>query len=217
MKSITLLRALLASSAIAVAAIPAAAHSATMNFGPLLSGSFTPSGTFATMSVTPMGSNVFNFSVTSNNLNSLFTNGSFIGAISVNSTPDVRASNVTISNFHGVGVDGVFVKNGGGPTGVFDFRFDLGKGGAKQGGIHQLGANESASWTATFNVPSTVQLNSSSFALHVQGLSNSQGGSAWYVASAAPAPEPEAYILMLAGMGMVGFMTRRRRRLKLAA
>jgi hypothetical protein len=202
----------MASLAIAASAIPAAAYSATANFGSLLSGSFTPAGTFASLSVAPAGTNVFNFTLTSNNLNSLFTNGAFIGGIAVNSSPDVSASSVSVSNFSGVGIDGVSANNGGGPTGVWDFRFDLGNGGGGQGGIHRLGANESASWTATFSSTSPVQLNASSFALHVQGLSNSQGGSAWYSTSAvSAAPEPEIYALMIAGLILVRLATRRGR------
>ena len=45
--------------------------------------------------------------------------------------------------------------------------------------------------------------------IHVQAL---QGGlSESLVASVSPAPEPETYALMLAGLGLVGFMARRRK------
>jgi hypothetical protein len=210
MKIFTVLRTLLAGFAVAAAAVPGAAHSTvTANFGSLLSGSFTPSGTFASLSVSQAGTNVFNFALSSNNLNSLFTNGAFIGAIAVNTTPNVSARNVTISNFSGAGVDGVYVRNGSGPGGGFDFRFDLGTGGGGQNGAHRLGANESASWTTTFNVSSPVQLTHSSFALHVQGLTSAQGGSAWYSAASA-APEPEIYAMMIAGLLLVGAAARRR-------
>lgn len=212
MKPITLLRALVASSAIAVAAIPAAAYSASSaTFGSLLSGSFAPSGSFASLSVTPAGTNTFNFSLASNDLNALFTNGSFIGALAVNAGPNVSASNVSISNFSGNGVNGIFAQNGGGPGGGWSFHFDVGTGGGGQGGAGRLGANESASWTATFNTSSPVQLSQSSFAIHVQGLSSSQGGSAWYTPSVSAAPEPEIYAMMLSGLLLVGFAARRRR------
>jgi hypothetical protein len=214
-KMITLLRALLASFALALSAVPAAVKAASVyDFGNLLSGSFAPTGSFAQLSVTPVAFNVFNFSLTSNNLNALFTNGAFIGGIAVNTTPSVTASNVSISNFSGNGVDGVFAQNGGGPGGGWEFRFDVGAGGGGQQGAQRLGANESASWTATFNSATQVQFEGQRFAMHVQGLTGSQGGSAWYTpsaSSASPAPEPEIYAMMLSGLLLVGFAARRRR------
>lgn len=214
MNLFSMVRTLLVNLAIAAAVFPSAAHASgtgTSSFGSLLSGSFAPAGSFASLSVTSLGSNVFNFALASNNLNSLFSNGAFIGALAVNTNPNISASNVSVSNFMGVGVDGVFVRSGSGPGGAFDFRFDVGTGGGGQQGAYRLGANESASWTATFNSPSPVQLSASSFALHVQGLSSAQGGSAWYTASASPAPEPEIYGMMLAGLVLVHVATRRRR------
>lgn len=216
MKPITFLRALLVSSAIAVSAFPAATNASNLSFGSLLSGSFTPAGSFATLSVTPAGFNVFNFSVTTNDLNSLFTKNSFIGSIAVdmNQTSGTKASGVSISNFIGSGVDGVSVKNGGGPGGGFEFRFDLGTGGGGKGGIHRLEGNESASWTVTFNSASAVGFSLPGFAMHVQGLTAAQGGSAWYTSSsggsASAAPEPEIYAMMLSGLLLVGFARRRR-------
>jgi hypothetical protein len=96
----------------------------------------------------------------------------------------------------------VSVANGGGPTGIFDFRFDL--TGPQQ---TRLTANESVSWNATFTQP--VTLSADSFALHVQGLTREQGGSGWYTA-AAPVPEPETYAMMLVGLGLLGFTAKRK-------
>ena len=46
--------------------------------------------------------------------------------------------------------------------------------------------------------------------LHVQGFAN--GGSESFVTVASPAPEPETYALMLAGLAMVGASVRRKRK-----
>ena len=107
--------------------------------GALLSGSFQPGHTFAQLSVTPAGFNVFNFTLTSNDLDRLFTNGAFIGAISVNTSPNITASNVLISNFSGSGVDRIFAIPRGGPNDGFDFKFKIGTGGGG-GAITAAGA-----------------------------------------------------------------------------
>lgn len=55
-------------------------------------------------------------------------------------------------------------------------------------------------------------LNAGSYALAVTGFtSGSMGGTYTGVLAAAPVPEPETYALMLAGLGIVGFIASRRR------
>jgi len=217
MKTITPMRALLAGIAIAASAVSTTALSevgtARFNFGgaPLPSGSFNPGSTFAQLSITPAGFNVFNFTVISRDLDRLFTSGAFIGAIAIDSTPNISARDVSISNFHATGVDRIVVVDRGGPGTGLDFRFRIGTGGVGSDlAAHRFGANESASWTASFNSPSAVQFSGRGIAMDVQGLSASQGGGAWYSASAAP--EPEIYAMMLSGLLLVGFATRRSRR-----
>lgn len=169
----------------------------TEDYGTLLSGSFQPSDTFATLSVEGSGS-VYNFTLTAFDLNTLFANGAFIGAIAVDVSADLKPS---ITNIFGGSP--VTYSPGNGPTGAFEFRFDL-TGSNKA----RLTANESVSWTATFAQAVTFQ--GEEFALHVQGLNKADGGSAWYVNSS-PVPEPESYAMMLAGLGLMGFVARRRK------
>jgi hypothetical protein len=169
------------------------AQAATDFYGTLLSGTYQPSETFAALTYEGAG-NVYNFTLDAYDLDAIFTSGAFIGAIAVDSAFVPTISNVT-------GGTVVSVSPGGGPGGGFDFRFDL--TGPQQ---TRLTANESVSFTATFSDP--VVLSANSFALHVQGLSEEQGGSAWY--TSAPIPEPSTYGMILAGLGLVGFVGRKR-------
>lgn len=172
------------------------ASAITIQYGDLLAGSFQPDVPFASLDLTG-GTTVYNFTITAYDLNAIFTPGAFIGALAVDLNHD--DATVVISNVSG-GAPVTF-SNGGGPTGVFDFRFDLtGPKGAR------LTANESVSWTATFSRP--VAFNA--LAMHVQGLTEAQGGSAWYV-NTSPIPEPETYGMLLFGIGMIGFVARRKR------
>ncbi|HSI44290.1 MAG TPA: FxDxF family PEP-CTERM protein [Methylotenera sp.] len=174
------------------------APAATEEYGTLLSGSYQPAVPFASLDVTGSGS-VYNFTLTAFDLNTIFTPGSFIGAIAVDINPN---SSVAISNV--TGGSPVGFSPGGGPTGAFEFRFDL--TGPKQA---RLTSGESVSWTATFANP--VSFTGEEFALHVQGLTQAQGGSAWYV-NTSPVPEPETYGMMLSGLGILGFIARRKKK-----
>ena len=186
--------------AIAMAAltITQPASVVTESYGSLLSGNFQPAESFATLAITGSGS-IYNFTLKALDLNSIFTNGAFIGSIVVNVSSN---SMPTISNVWGDAP--VSISSGGGPTGQFDFRFDL--TGLKKA---RLTANESVSWTATFSNP--VTFDGEQFALHVQGLTQAQGGSAFYVNTVSPVPEPETYAMLLAGLGLIGFMAKRKK------
>ncbi|HZV62918.1 MAG TPA: PEP-CTERM sorting domain-containing protein [Methylophilaceae bacterium] len=170
------------------------AQAETLPFGTLLSGSFQPTDTFASLSFETTDNLTYTFTLTAFDLDALFTDGAFIGAIAV----DSDTNSPIVSNVSGDTV--VSVSPGGGPGGNWDFRFDL--TGPQQA---RLTANETVSFDATFD--QAVVLGSNSFALHVQGLTDAQGGSAWYV----PIPEPETYAMMLAGLGMLGFTAKRRK------
>lgn len=192
MKKTALALALSASMFVGVSA-----QAATDDYGTLLSGSFTPAATFATLSYDLISGNQYQFTLTANDLNSLFTNDAFIGAIAVDSAFKATA----ISNV--VGGVNVTIGNGGGPGGIWDFRFVLGKG------QDRLTANESVSWIATFG--GSVALDSDSFALHVQGLTGQQGSSAWYTANVPAVPEADTYAMLALGLGVLGIAARRRK------
>lgn len=186
-------RALLVSLSL-LASAPAMAI--TEDYGTLLSGSYQPSETFATLTVDGSGS-VYNFTLAALDLNSIFNAGAFIGAIAVDLSPNLVP---TISNVTGGAPVGY--SPGGGPGGAFEFRFDLTDGSAR------LTANETVSFTATF--ADAVTFNGDEFALHVQNIGEANGGSAWYVNSS-PVPEVDTYVMMMAGLGLMGFVARRRR------
>jgi hypothetical protein len=187
--------------AVAIALSPAS-HAATFDFGTLLSGSFQPQGTFATLTVDQLTGTTFHYSLHANDLNALFTSGAFIGSMANDLTSNPVLP--TISNVTGGGVTAVTSDPGSGPGGNWEFRYDFG-----DGGQDRLTANETVAWTATFGTPVTYTGNM--FALHMQALTQAQGGSAWYIPGP-PVPEPQTYAMMLAGLGLLGFARIRRSR-----
>lgn len=199
-----------------LSAAPAAAQvTTTYNFGTLLSGSYQPAATFATLSVTTTDSLHYTFNLHANNLNSIFTQGAFIGRMAANDTTnaDPIASSVLLApGSWGVAQVGLNANSAGpGGSNVWDFNFTYPTSGAQQG-AQRLTANETVEWYATFRAPTSFAL--PPFALHVQGLTNSQGGSAWYTPTVVttPIPEPETYAMLLVGLGLLGLQRRRRKK-----
>jgi hypothetical protein len=207
--------ALVAGLVSAGVALPSHAVTYNWDFGNLLSGSFSPSATFATLSATTTDNMHFVFDLKANNLDALFTSGAFLTALSVSDTNAGKAADPTsVSLAPGTwGVSSVGLKaNASGPGGssVWDFDFTYPTSGAS-GGSLRLTALEEVKWNATFK--SATFFNDPAFAIHVQGLTKAQGGSAWYTSvdhAVTPIPEPQTYLMLLAGLGLMGFVARRR-------
>jgi hypothetical protein len=200
------LRGLLAASTLFASAASFTANAATYDFGALLSGSFQPGATFAELSVTSTGTNVYDFRLEANDLDALFADGAALGRLAVETDPAVTKNDVAVSNVAiswGTATPGsVEATNGGGPTGVWDFSFSFNDKG------RLVEANEWVQWTATFSTTPPVTF--AGFALHVQRIrAVDPAGSAWYVPT--PIPEPETYAMLLAGLGLLGFFVRRRK------
>jgi len=140
------------------------------------------------------------FTLAATDLDAVFAStGAFIGSIAVEA-PGAESVNfrggLALSDVSG-GVSAVVARNGGGPGGDFDFRIALGSGGDR------LGGNESVAWT--WNDSGFQSF--SQLALHVQGLAGAEG-SLWVLPSAVA--EPGSLVLLLAGLGFLGKLGRRR-------
>ena len=204
----------LALAALASATMSAQAQTTyTYDFGTLLSGSFTPSQTFASLSVSTTDHTSFTFHLEAFDLNAIFYPGSFIGKVAVNvaSGADPIASSVALApGTWGVSQVGLNASSAGpGGSTVWDFNFTYPTSGSN-GGAQRLTANEEVEWVASFSSP--IGFSTPPFAVHVQAL-DAAGNSAWYTPTT-PIPEPETYAMLLAGLALLAVS---RRKKKLAA
>ncbi|MBY0475449.1 MAG: FxDxF family PEP-CTERM protein [Nitrosomonas sp.] len=176
-----------------------AVQAASYQFGQLLAGNGPTNPYFADLEITDNGSGNWTFTLSALDLNSIFGSSSFIGSMAVDGVKPA-----TISTNVGGGVTAVNLQNGGGPTGIFDFRYDM-----INPKNDKLTGLESVTWNVGGLGSTALPGFNGEMALHVQGI-GSNGDSAWYVATS-PVPEPETYAMLLAGLSLIGFMARRRK------
>lgn len=176
----------------------------TYNFGgAVINGTgITPSSNFATLTIDDV-SNLF--TLTLGNLTG-FGFGSNANATDLAvSYPGTPGSIPTVSSVVG-GVPSIGTTNANNPAGAFDFGFIFTSVG------NELSSGETVSWTATgFNFSQVTSGSLGSFALRIQGAGQGSNGNGWYGATLVSAvPEPETYVMMLAGLALVGFASRRK-------
>ena len=203
------------------AAGPAAAATFDYDFGTLWNGSgpATPV-TFAHLSVTTADYKTFNFDLkTYSNLDTVF--GSAPGKTFVSQVWTNMASHVSTTNTGNVIVGGSWGvaqvrQDNSDPTPnntiSWDFRDSLcGTGNACNPNSPgaRLTAAEEVKWVAYFASAQNPAFGEPAFSLKVQGYGTSGDYSSDTPIS--PIPEPETYAMLLAGLGLMGFVARRRK------
>ena len=171
-------------------------HATTYQFGQLLAGNGPANPHFADLEITDDGGGNWTFTLSALDLDTIFGTDSFIGSLAVDGV-----KTTSISTDAGGGVANVSIQNGGGPTGIFDFRYDL-----INPQNDKLTGFESVTWHVG-GLGSSALPSNGDLALHVQGI-GTNGDSAWYIS---PVPEPETYAMLLVGLSLVGFSLRRQK------
>jgi hypothetical protein len=202
----------LAAAIIALAAAgPAAAVTLTYDFGTLLTGSGPSNVTFAQLSVDTTDYKTFTFDLkVGSNLNSMFgSTGTFVSSLRTNtaSNADPSSGGILAGSW---GVTNVVLHTTTSNTGGIAWDFIdgfCGSGSAcnPNNPSSRLAQGEEVKWTTTFSSVQNPAFGDPPFLLKVQGF----GASGEYV-SATPVPEPQTYAMMLAGLGLMGFIVRRR-------
>lgn len=193
-------------------AFSSASHAAVYDFGSLLTAStgYTApnsfeSSPFAQLSATDNGGGVWSFMLSiNNNLFSNFGSSAFIGSMSFDFTPDPLIR--PVSTFIGSnlsGVTSVSSTSGTGLSGLTDIDFGTKFG---QGASNRLSQSDWVKWSVSGLTSGSSLTN---MYLHVQGIEG--GYSAKYTPIVTAVPEPETYVMLLAGLGLIGFSARRRK------
>jgi hypothetical protein len=205
-------RSIVVASLLALCSIGAQAETYNFSFGTWLGStpSYQPGATFATMSVSTTDHLTYTFDLKALNLDAAFgtTAGkTFISESIFNDwTGNDPTSTAITSGSWGVSSVGFVATAPHVGSVAFDFGDKFGTSAA-----NRLTSNEEVKWTATFG---TAQhdpfFGVPPVALHVQGFAQGQVTSGWYV-PAAPVPEPETYAMLLTGLGLMGFVARRRK------
>jgi hypothetical protein len=180
---------------------------------------YQPEQTFASLSVVTSDWLRFDFTLrafdaSGTALASVFGAGSYIAKAAFNSVSG--ADPVSLSNVQTNGYVGNVYMVPGAPTlgGIgFDFADCFGSSGPCNNAGPSSGRLESGewvSWSLTFSSRQDPFLGTPPVALNVQSLTKDGVTSAWYTPTS-PVPEPETYAMLLAGLGLMGFVARRRR------
>lgn len=213
---------LLALTAVLLAAsAPVHAQTWDYHFGTQFSGSpYQPTTSFAHMSVSTSDNLSFQFvlrafdTTSGGSLASAFGSSAFIGKAIFNTVSGADPVSITNVQTNGavqtvaLGTQSPFV---GGVS--FDFFDCFGGANCNFGGSERrLQSGEEVSWTLNFSTPQEALLGTPPVALHVQSWGAGNNSSGWYTPTT-PVPEPETYAMLLAGLGLMGFVARRRRRI----
>jgi hypothetical protein len=217
------------STVVLLAAAHAPAQAATWNysFGTWLANgyghsgpSYQPEQTFASLSISTTDWLRFDFTLRAfdtpdgGTLASVFGTGAFIAKAAFNSASGVDP--VSISNIQTNGYVGNVYMVTGAPTlgGIgFDFGDCFGSAGPCNNAgpaSGRLESGESVSWSLTFAGRQDPFLGTPPVALNVHAGTKEGWTDAWYTPTS-PIPEPETYAMLLAGLGLMGFVARRRR------
>ncbi|MBI5436754.1 MAG: FxDxF family PEP-CTERM protein [Nitrosomonadales bacterium] len=185
------------------------------NFGTLLTASAGYSAPkdfeahpFAHLDAVDSG-NVWTFTLTiNNNLFSYFGDNAFIGSMSFDFTPDPASAPVSslISSNVG-GVTSVLSTSGTGLSGLSDIDFGTQFG---KGSKNRLSQNDYVTWRISGTDPASSLTN---MYVHVQGITGGYSAKYTPLTHTPPpvVPEPETYAMMLAGLGLLGIIARRRK------
>jgi hypothetical protein len=190
----------------------ASATTHTFNFGNLLSGNGPASLNSASLSFDDV---LHEFSLNFND--PTFGSSAYLDLVAVDYN---LGRNIRVRNVSG-GVNNVNFSQSNVPTNTYDFVFKIGSNG------NRLTNGESVEWTSSNFDFTKLGTSSSPFAVHVQGITvprlnrnafdenefehEHEGGlSGWYTLS--PVPEPETYAMMLAGLGVMGAVARRKQK-----
>jgi hypothetical protein len=177
------------------------------DFGPA-----TP-GDFATLLFDDV-TKQFTLSLINPAFSTAFPSGAYVDDLAVNYNDGAQGnpSPVTASAISG-GVSAISANSSTGPySGSDPFTWGIGNG------ANRLTNGESVTWTASgldnswlvnYNPP--ILTGDGTFALHVNRSGDGVETNSWYRATLVTAvPEPETYAMMLAGLGLMGFVVRRR-------
>lgn len=163
--------------------------------------------TFATLSVTSADDKTFAFDLNIlGNLNSVFgSTGTFVKALTINtfSNADPTSNTIAAGTW---GVSTIGLKTNPANTGSVNWDFADYFGNSSNFPTTRLTQGEEVKWTTTFASVQSPLFGSPAMILKVQGYGNSSE-----YTPTSPIPEPETYAMMLAGLGLMGLVARRRK------